>query len=78
MHCSLWLPNCRGNFFLVRSGGVNRALRQARGTYLRYLDSDDWLNPGSNERQFDIAERAQADVVVAGLDFLSGRCTCEN
>ena len=49
--------------------GVNRALRQARGTYVRYLDSDDWLNPESNERQFDIAERAQADVVVAGLDF---------
>jgi glycosyltransferase involved in cell wall biosynthesis len=49
--------------------GVNRALTQARGTYLRYLDSDDWLNPGANERQFEIAESTQADVVVAGFDI---------
>jgi glycosyltransferase involved in cell wall biosynthesis len=49
--------------------GVNKALRLARGTYLRFLDSDDWLNPGANERQFEIAESTQADVVVAGLDI---------
>jgi glycosyltransferase involved in cell wall biosynthesis len=49
--------------------GVNKALSLARGTYLRYLDSDDWLNPGSNERQFEIAEREKVDVVVAGLDI---------
>lgn len=49
--------------------GVNRSLSLARGTCLRYLDSDDWLNPGSNERQFEIAEREKADVVVAGLDI---------
>jgi len=49
--------------------GVNKALGLANGTYLRYLDSDDWLNPGTNERQFEIAEREQADVVVAGLDI---------
>jgi glycosyltransferase involved in cell wall biosynthesis len=48
--------------------GVNRALSLARGTYLRYLDSDDWLNPGANERQLKIAESTHADVVVAGLD----------
>jgi len=49
--------------------GVNSALSLAKATYLRYLDSDDWLNPGTNERQFEIAEREQADVVVAGLDL---------
>ncbi len=49
--------------------GVNKALSLARGTYLRYLDSDDWLNPGANERQFEIAESTQADVIVAGLDI---------
>jgi glycosyltransferase involved in cell wall biosynthesis len=49
--------------------GVNKALSLARGTYLRYLDSDDWLNPGANEAQFEIAETTQADVVVAGLDI---------
>ena len=29
--------------------GVNTALALAAGKYLRYLDSDDWLNPGANE-----------------------------
>jgi glycosyltransferase involved in cell wall biosynthesis len=48
--------------------GVNKAFGRARGTYLRYLDSDDWLNPGAHERQFEIAESTQADVVVAGFD----------
>lgn len=48
--------------------GVNKALSLAKGTYLRYLDSDDWLNPDANERQFEIAESTHADVVVAGLN----------
>jgi glycosyltransferase involved in cell wall biosynthesis len=49
--------------------GVNKAVTLATGRYLRYLDSDDWLNPGANEAQFEIAEREQADVVVAGVDI---------
>ena len=49
--------------------GVNKALALATGKYLRYLDSDDWLNPGANGMQFEIAEREQAEVVVAGLDI---------
>jgi glycosyltransferase involved in cell wall biosynthesis len=49
--------------------GVNQAIGLANGTYLRYLDSDDWLNLEANEKQFEIAEREQADLVVAGLDI---------
>ena len=48
--------------------GVNKAMQLATGKYLRYLDSDDWLNSGANETQFEIAEREQADAVVAGVD----------
>jgi glycosyltransferase involved in cell wall biosynthesis len=48
--------------------GVNKALPLANGKYLRYLDSDDWLNAGANETQFEIAEREQADLVVAGVN----------
>jgi glycosyltransferase involved in cell wall biosynthesis len=49
--------------------GVTRALAIATGTYVRFLDSDDWLKPEANERQFAIAERENADVVVAGYDL---------
>lgn len=49
--------------------GVNQALGLARGTFVRFLDSDDWLNPLANEAQFEIGQREQADVVVAGFDF---------
>ena len=49
--------------------GVNKALSRVTGTYIRFLDSDDWLNPGANERQFEIAESQNADLVVAGLDL---------
>ncbi len=49
--------------------GVNRAMQVASGTYVRYLDSDDWLRPSANERQYEIAEGQHADIVVAGLDI---------
>ena len=52
--------------------GVNKALSMATGAYLRYLDSDDWLNPGANELQFDVAIKENADVVVSGYDFYKG------
>ena len=49
--------------------GVNKAAKLAYGKYIRFLDSDDWLNPGAIEEQFQMAERDEADVVVAGCDF---------
>jgi Glycosyl transferase family 2 len=48
--------------------GVNRALSLATGTYVRFLDSDDWLNTGANEVQYKLAESEVADLVVSGLD----------
>ena len=54
-----------------KPSGVNRAVAIADGTWLRFLDSDDWLNPGANEKQFAIGEREGADVVVAGYDEYS-------
>lgn len=47
---------------------VNRALTTvARGEYVRFLDSDDWLLPGANDEQVSIARATDADVVVSGL-----------
>lgn len=52
--------------------GVNKANTLATGKYLRYLDSDDWLKPGANEEQFEIAELEQADIVCSGMDIYHG------
>jgi glycosyltransferase involved in cell wall biosynthesis len=45
---------------------VNMAFKQAKGKYIKFLDSDDWLEPGSMEKQFYLAEQENADIVVAG------------
>jgi len=45
---------------------VNYAFDRAKGKYIKFLDSDDWLVKGSLRKEFDLAERETADVVVAG------------
>lgn len=69
-----WLASQRDLIVIQGEGwgkpwGVNKALSRATGTYVRFLDSDDWLNPGANEAQFVIAQSKNADLVVAGLDL---------
>jgi glycosyltransferase involved in cell wall biosynthesis len=49
--------------------GVTKALSLARGRFVRFLDSDDWLNEGANEEQLALAERDSADLVVSGYDL---------
>ncbi len=48
---------------------VNRAFQIAKGKYIRFLDSDDWLYPDANDKQFEIAEKTQADLVVGGYEI---------
>lgn len=45
---------------------VNKAFEMARGDYVRFLDSDDWLEPDANDAQLAIARATDADIVVAG------------
>lgn len=45
------------------------AYQHAKGKYIKFLDSDDWILPGALRRQFDIAEQKKADIVVAGYDL---------
>ena len=47
---------------------VNKAFSLAKGEYVRFLDSDDWLAPNANKRQLDLARLHQADLVVSGYD----------
>ena len=43
----------------------NTALDQARGAYLQFLDSDDWITPDATSSLVRAAESAQCDLVVS-------------
>jgi glycosyltransferase involved in cell wall biosynthesis len=59
----------------LRSGGwgkpwaVNKAFRQSRGRYIRFLDSDDWLYTDQIDHQLEQAEQGDVPLVVAGKDL---------
>lgn len=48
---------------------INRGAAAARGEYIRFLDSDDFLDPGISERQLIAARQTGADIVYARVDF---------
>lgn len=48
---------------------VNMAFSHAKGKYVKFVDSDDWLEPGSLEKQYHLAEKEKADIVVSGYSF---------
>ncbi len=56
--------------FLTENVGQNRArnagIARATGKYLKFLDSDDILADGSLAREFALAEREQADIILSG------------
>ena len=59
----------RQNINWGKPWAVNRAFQLAKGKYIRFLDSDDWLYPDANDKQFEIAEKTQADLVVGGYEI---------
>ncbi len=55
----------------VDNGGQGRArnigIELAKGDYLGFVDSDDWIEPGMYEKLISAAERENADVVVCNI-----------
>lgn len=43
----------------------NLAISKARGTYLQFVDSDDWITPDATKRFVKTAEENHCDLVIA-------------
>ena len=47
---------------------INNGMSIARGEYIRFLDSDDFLEPGTIDKQFEKAQLESADLVYGRVD----------
>jgi glycosyltransferase involved in cell wall biosynthesis len=52
---------------------VNMAFKHAKGKYVKFLDSDDWLISGILAKQYQLAEHENADIVVAGYEIFENK-----
>lgn len=54
-----------------KNGGApearNVAIEMAKGKYLYFIDSDDWIEPDYLENMYNLAEKENADCVVTGF-----------
>ena len=48
---------------------VNNAFKIAKGKYIRFLDSDDWILPDSSTQLFNEAEKNNLDIICAGYQL---------
>ena len=48
----------------------NRGLQEAKGEYIRFVDSDDYVEPNSNELLLTFLEQNACDMVIGGSQHL--------
>lgn len=48
----------------------NKGIQEAKGEYIRFVDSDDFVDEDSNEKLFAAMEKTNADLVIGGFHHL--------
>lgn len=60
--------------FIKENGGVGEArnfgLKHARGEYIGFIDSDDYVELDMYEKMYDLARKNDSDLVVCDLEYL--------
>lgn len=60
------------------AAGRNRAMAEAKGTYLQFCDSDDWMTRDATARLVGAAVRSGSELITAGFYRVSGRRVYEH
>jgi len=55
-----------------RCNARNVGKASSNGLYVKFLDSDDTLEPGSLRREYELAEKENADIVISGWHVAEG------
>lgn len=70
--CDAWSRNdCRISVIHKKNGGLgmacNSGLEKARGKYVAFVDSDDWVEADMYQKLYDTARRNNAHMVFSGI-----------
>ncbi len=73
-------PN-RVKSFIKPNGGLsdarNYGFRHAKGEYVAFIDSDDWVDPQMMEKLYNKAKMTQADISVCDMEYVYEDKSCE-